>query len=577
MVRNKATRMMVLLMLIWASILSAEAKPELWFYNQTNLAVRANVDAAKALMDRAAAPGVGYQYMMLADTKLAYDGDKTINDIWDPEWSYYKHIREVIAYGTGKGIRIVPLIFEVGRADWLANRVDENLLEGQQVKGANFTVAPDGKSLIFKPQNPALTNTSFADGSAGWELDEGRASIDTSTGRTDSASLKISAGDRRGFGIQTLNILPHRQYHVCYWVREQNFSGDLLVKIYDVSVGRHREFHEGNPALAYDSKEGGWQQKEYVFNSAGSTQVQLRLGSWGPTTGELWFDDICVEEIALHNVIRNSGSSVKVYNGTTTYTEGKDFNPIREPYTKQTGKTYRIYRIPLTVSLPAGSRLKPGQAVQIDYDAVQPVYDEQYGTSLTEPAVLEYYRRTMMELRKFFPDGTPYMLGGFDELRQGGSSCGAKAAGLTGGQLLANHFQACYQIVRQQDPIASLYTWSDMFDPHHNAVDKYYLWESTLAESWKGVSADVTIVNWNLGNLRQSLGFFAERGNPQIIAGYYDSGDGRSAAAAEVQAAIGVPGVRGLMYTTWQGNYAELENYAAGAIAAWSELSPHQP
>jgi hypothetical protein len=63
---------------------------------------------------------------------------------------------------------------------------------------------------------------------------------------------------------------------------------------------------------------------------------------------------------------------------------------------------------------------------------------------------------------------------------------GAKATGLTGGQLLANHFQACYKIVRAQDPTAAIYTWSDMFDPHHNAVDKYYLWESTIAESWKG-------------------------------------------------------------------------------------------
>ncbi len=81
MIYNK-TKLVVLLILIGTSVVPAEAKLQLWFYVQTNLAVRANVDAAKALMDRAAAPGVGYQYMMLADTKLGYDGDTTINNIF---------------------------------------------------------------------------------------------------------------------------------------------------------------------------------------------------------------------------------------------------------------------------------------------------------------------------------------------------------------------------------------------------------------------------------------------------------------------------------------------------------------
>lgn len=237
-------------------------------------------------------------------------------------------------------------------------------------------------------------------------MDASRAFIDTTVGRTDSASLKIVAGGGRGFGLQTLNVQPYRQYEVGYWIKEQGASGELLAKIYDPSAGRFRESHENNAALSYSVAQGGWQQKKYVFNSAASTQAQLRLGSWGSTGGTVWFDDIKFEEIALHHVVRNLGSPMKVYDGTTVYEEGADYNPIREPYSKLNGMTYRMGRVPLMVTLPAGSRLTPGLSVQIDYDAVQPVHDEQYGASLTEPGVKEYYARNITELRRSFAPGS---------------------------------------------------------------------------------------------------------------------------------------------------------------------------
>ena len=79
-------------------------------------------------------------------------------------------------------------------------------------------------------------------------------------------------------------------------------------------------------------------------------------------------------------------------------------------------------------------------------------------------------------------------------------------------------------------------------------------------------------MNWNLGNLNQSLRFFAGLGNQQIIAGYYGAADGYAEAQLEVSRAVGAANVRGLMFTVWDGNYTELEDYAAGAKAAWASL-----
>ena len=553
------------------STAASAAGPELWFYNQTNLAVQANVDTTKALIDRASA--AGYSNMLLADTKLNYDGDPALHSIWDPSWGYYSKLSDVISYGKSKGIQVIPGTLDVGRAEnWLLNLGNQNWAEGQPVRGATYTVAADGKSLVFAPQNPALTNTSFESGSTGWSLDAGRASIDASVGYSGSSSLKISGGGARGYGIQTVNVQPNRQYHVSFYAKTDSLNGELMAKIYDPSVGRFREFHEEDSAMAHAATQG-WTKYDYVFNSAQSTQVQLRLGSWGATTGSMWFDNVSVQEIGLHNVVRNSQSPLKLYRPDgTPLSEGTDVASIQEPWAPGTGMTYRLYRTPLTPAIPAGSSLLPGDTVKIDYDAVQPIYDGQYGASLSEPGVKTYYANTITELRKSFAPGTGIMMLGYDEIRHGNSSTGNESAGLTGGQLLAKNFKEVYDIIRAQDPNAPLFTWSDMFDPYHNATDKFYLWNGDLAGSWEGLPADVTIFNWNAGN-PNSLKFFSDRGNQQLIAGYYDQWwDPYGAGLGDAQKAAGVAGVRGAMYTQWGSGFDGLEAYADGVRAGWVEV-----
>ncbi len=91
-----------------------------------------------------------------------------------------------------------------------------------------------------------------------------------------------------------------------------------------------------------------------------------------------------------------------------------------------------------------------------------------------------------------------------------------------------------------------------------------------------GVPSSVTILNWNLPNLSNSLSWFSGL-NPQqptqyrqIIAGYYDSGDGAAAATQELQQAAGISGVKGLMYTTWVSDYSQLQAFASAAKSNWA-------
>jgi hypothetical protein len=137
---------------------------------------------------------------------------------------------------------------------------------------------------------------------------------------------------------------------------------------------------------------------------------------------------------------------------------------------------------------------------------------------------------------------------------------------------LAENVRRCVAIIKKHSPEAKLCIWSDMFDPHHNAgadgvKEHFYLVRGSLGGSWEGLPKETLIVNWNSGQAAKSLPFFAERGHGQVLAGYYDAPPERiktwlSAAAATKSA----ESVRGIMYTTWQSNFRDLEKFAAAAL-----------
>ena len=51
-----------------------------------------------------------------------------------------------------------------------------------------------------------------------------------------------------------------------------------------------------------------------------------------------------------------------------------------------------------------------------------------------------------------------------------------------------------------------------MFDPNHNAVNKYFLVDGSLEGTWKYLPKDMGIVCWYFENRQQSLDFFSGHG-----------------------------------------------------------------
>jgi hypothetical protein len=151
-----------------------------------------------------------------------------------------------------------------------------------------------------------------------------------------------------------------------------------------------------------------------------------------------------------------------------------------------------------------------------------------------------------------------------DEIRLANWCGSCRREGRTAGELLADNVRQCVLAIRRVNPSAHLCIWSDMFDPHHNAHDNFYLVNGDLAGSWLGLPKEMTVVNWNHGAAEKSLPFFGERGHTQVLAGFYD-GNPRDI-ASWLKTGRSTTGVTGAMYTTWRNDFSQLETFAQ---AAW--------
>ncbi len=98
----------------------------------------------------------------------------------------------------------------------------------------------------------------------------------------------------------------------------------------------------------------------------------------------------------------------------------------------------------------------------------------------------------------------------------------------TAGQELAWSISNAVDIVRNHtNNNPKLWIWDDMVNPYHNAHDEYFLANGTVAGSWDGLDhSKIGVMTWQLDDGGKSLQWFAAKGLKQIVAGYYDTGNG---------------------------------------------------
>ncbi len=505
--------------------------PELWFYCSTNLLVDENVDRLAALFERAGK--AGYAKVLLADSKFARLGTLDAR--------YFRNAERVKEAARRAGITIVPAICPIGYSEALLFH-DPNLAEALPVKDAPFvvkggraTIVAGGNLLAVRewPEWPEWKDELWSSESGGWRCRD--------------------PGGRNARVVFRVKVAPHRQYHVAVTIETKEFDGDPRVQV--LVGGEGLSFSDLGCRPTQPPT-----RHHVVFNSLGHDEVFVYFGAWGAGHGELSISDPRLELVALVNLVRREGAPFEVRraDGSTLQklTEGRDFEPVADPGMGRSPwpGAFDVWHEPPAIR----TKLKDGTKLLVSYHHAITVGDGQVMICPSEPRTLDLIKEEARRVHDLF--GGHEMFLSHDEIRVLDQDEACRRRGLDAGALLADHVGACVKTVRDVDPGAKLWIWSDMFDPSHNAHAGYYLVRGDLAGSWEGLDRSVGIANWNFERRDESLAFFAGRGHRQLVAGYYDGPV--ESIGAWLTSAAAVKGVDAVMYTTWQSRYDELERFA---------------
>jgi hypothetical protein len=566
--------------LAWAPLPPTPQAPELWYWHHSYLSPTSTTEPAHsiALIDQAAA--AGYTGLAFWDSALTFANR--------PNWDT-SNLGQVIHYAQSKGLKVLAGGGPYGYSNDML-KTDPNLAEGAPIVGGQFNVVSSAGGNVLSPVNSQapIANGGFESGKTVWfGTGDARTGVDTTVAHSGTTSAVIhgsaTATDNARF-TQAMTLTPWRLYHVQLWYKTQGFSGnDFNFEVLDFKTQANVTITRMTETVASGGGDKDWTVFDYSFNSQSSTAVTMYIGIWGGFSGTVWIDDVAVEETALVNVLRRGGTPLKVYDTTQTYVEGTDYANVVDPALAASPGNYDPWHPPPAVSVPSGSKLHTAQTVSMDYYTVVPQIGSEVASCLAEPAMQQWNHDNAAAQAKVFPAGTGVFLD-YDEMRQGDSCELCRSKNMTAGQLLAWNVEETTQTLQGVwGATTKFYFWDDMFNPYHNAVANYYDVEGDLTGSWQGLPPGTTIMQWNLGDLAHSLAFFSgtdarqPHAMQQIIAGYYDSGDGTKAATDELQAATGVKGVVGLMYTSWLDDYSQLGAYATAAKAAWGAYRQSAP
>lgn len=488
---------------------------ELWFYQTLSLADSAAFARIEPLWRRAAA--AGYSRVVLCDPRFARLSEQGPG--------YVARIAALRALAAHLRLEIVPGVCLVGRGNGALLAADPNLAEALPVRGALFEVRGGVAHLV--PDPPVA-------------LPERPGHVDEHASASRGTAL-TRAGGRVRFDLA---VAPWRCYHVAVDVAGEDFRGEARVR----ASGGGRELAWARVAPPAGAAP---ERRDVAFNSLGNARVTISFSAGRGARGALRWSRWSVEECGPVNAVHRPGVAFR-FEGLA---EGRDFDPVTDPLLGASPAPGRFdaWHAPPVVRVrrPDGTRLRGWwwQAAVVERG--------QAAVCLSDTAVRRRERDEITRVKALFGARTLMLM--HDEIRALGWDPPCRAAGARAGAVLAAHVRFC----REAAGDAGVAIWGDMFDPFQNARPDYYLARGNVGGAWAGLARDAIVVNWNATAAEQSLHFFAQRGHAQVWAGYYDGPvDG---IRALLPALDRVPGVIGVMYTTWQGRYDDLEAFARAA------------
>lgn len=537
----------------------------------TNLSQNASLEDGLAKMTRAA--NACFTGVVLSDAFFGF-----VNAPQNGQ-NYLPNLRTFLDSAKVLGINVYPEMGYFGYSSRILYH-DINMAEGLPVKDAPFVVEMGANGLELVPMYEQ-TAFNFQNGDfetlptsgnvvPNWSFQDSPGVvtfIDQEVKHSGNASIRVENPENdpnaNGRFIQTISDLAqYRDYHLSVWIKTENFEPAFVHVLINNNEGR--QLHANSTPVAYTQD---WTQYHLTFNSLDSEIVNLYLGTWGGTTGKLWWDDVAIEPSPFINVLRRASTAVELrkMDGTAVL-EGIDVDEIIDPLLGITPfrGAYTHWHTPPTIGIPAASSLQEGDTILASYFHTTTLLNTQICASLTEPKTIDIATTQHEEVRDRFAEQDMFngWLWQYDEIRLHGWDNSPSYG--TSGDNLAYNFSEVHRHARSIAPTELIMTYNSMFDPYHNAYGEgapFYLAKDYWTNSWEGLAPDVTIVNWiNVAPWRAlSAEFFEERGHSQILAGFYDSPFFVKDWLRETE---DLEKIYGVVYSTFTNDFSQIEAWA---------------
>lgn len=523
-----------------------------WFYVSGGVDSDAGAQKAISLIERAAKAELnGMLWAVPWDSA----------DQWSEET--IARMKRVKSAADQNGIEIVPLLWSIGYGTMIGR--NPNLAEGLPVNALPMA-AKNGK-IEFAPEKIVLPNGDMetwknANGLQldGFHEDPGKISFrDDKVVHGGKTSLRFENFGERQYGhgrlMYNLDLVPGRIYRASVWFKAENVKGDVKLQAYTMD-GEGKS--NGTPNVKRDQNgcyNVDWTRIETIFACPNDGKIRLYAGIWEGEQGVFWLDDFEVEPIGLVNPLRRPGTPivVRAADGKTTYEEGKDW--IMPEFTP---RPWNQNAPSQTLEIPAGSKIKDGERLAVDFYYPPLVGAPQIGTCMSEPALYECFEKSADAVVKLLNPKKWFL--SMDEIRCAGTCKACQDRGISLAAILADCITKQCEIVKKRVPDADVYIWSDMLDPNHNAHDNYYVCAGDYTGVWDLIPKDLVVSCWYYEKREESMKFFSERGFRTQGAAYYDTDD-LTSCRDWFDVCKRTPNCTGIMYTTWRSKYELLEDF----------------
>jgi len=519
-----------------------------WFYMSRNLSSDLDVAYISDKIRAAADAGLNGMVLSAGLDRLSMQTD-----------AYLRRLDQVKAVCDSRGVELIPIIFSVGYGGSVLAH-NKELAAGIPVVDALY-VAGDGKAGFVPDPQVSFVNGGFekhdANRVSGYRFNDrpGEVSfVDTTVFAEGAAALRFE-----GFGafehgharvMQEVAVRPHRLYRVSCRVKTESLQPEGCFRLMVLADGRTIAPFDPRVPDTTD-----WRKVTLGFNSLGYDKVRIYVGAWGGKRGRFWVDDLRIEEIGMVNLLRRPGTPITICNERTgeVLTPGRDY---RQP--ADTRRNFRFDHDGPVIELVEGGRIRQGDRLSVSFYHGIGINRGQVSVCMSEPEVYEIWQKEARLLHERL--GASRYLLSMDEIRAGGSCRACKDRNMSMGEMLADCITRQCQILREFNPNAKVFVWSDMLDPNHNAHADYYLVDGDFTGSWKHVPKDLVIVCWYYKKRHESLAHFSQLGFETLAGAYYD-GDTLENPIGWLEVLDKTQGAVGIMYTTWQRKYDLLGSF----------------